>query len=131
MIPVRLTHSTRMLSSTADAAAEPGAVYVQGMGNDGEMPTPTPGAGIKDEDLPVAVPIEAEVVAAPPPVKYDDSKPAAIPQKQSLVVQSAPEQSSGIMHMYNDARFGRRPCMMAVSSSKAKVLGGGVVSHHY
>jgi hypothetical protein len=82
-------------------AVEPGAVYVQGMG-DGALPTPA------DENLPVATPIEAECVAAPPPVKYDDQKPAAI------MSSAQPAEKSGLMaSMQNDSRFGRKPCMMA------------------
>jgi hypothetical protein len=79
------------------AATEPGAVYIQGM-DDGTLPTP-------DENLPVATPIEAECVAAAPPVKYDDHKPAAIT--------SPATENPGLMNMQNDPQFGRKPCMMA------------------
>lgn len=71
------------------------------------MPTPaasTAAAAVKDEDLPVATPIQAECVAAAPPVKYDDRKPAAM--STSVMEQS------GIMNIENDPRFGRRPAMM-------------------
>jgi len=92
-----------LLSHAADknkTASEPGAVYVQGM-DDGAMPAPG-----TDDNLPVATPIEAECVAAAPPVKYDDRKPGAVPTV------TATEQP-GLMNMQNDARFGRRPCTMS------------------
>ena len=80
---------------------QPGAVYVQGM-NDGAMPTPA--GQPNDDNLPVAIPIEAECVAATPPVKYDDRKPAAV---------ASVTENPGLVNMQNDARFGRHPCRMA------------------
>lgn len=98
---ILITCDHHALSTDTQKAVEPGAVYVQGMG-DGAMPTPA------DENLPVATPIEAECVAAPPPVKYDDQKPAAI------MSSAQPAEKSGLMaSMQNDSRFGRKPCMMA------------------
>lgn len=74
------------------------------MGDNGEMPAPASAVAVSDENLPVATPITAECVAAAPPVKYDDS------QKVSALQQS---QNPGLVNLQNDARFGRRPCMMA------------------
>lgn len=111
-MPDLCSHIATFPAVKQQAASEPGAVYVQGMGDDGAMPTPDTQpaaavASIKDENLPVATPITAECVAAAPPVKYDDRKPAAV---TSSVNQST---GDGLMNMQNDARFGRKPCMMA------------------
>jgi hypothetical protein len=98
---ILITYDHHALSQDTQKAEEPGAVYVQGMG-DGALPTPA------DENLPVATPIDAECVVAPPLVKYDDQKPAAITSSAQPA-----EKSRLMMSMQNDSRFGRKPCMMA------------------
>ena len=73
--------------------------------DDGALPTPAAqsefGASVKDENLPVAMPIEAECVAAAPPVKYDDQKPAAITSS----AQPSKENPGLMMSMQNDSRI--------------------------
>ena len=107
MVPHRILSShfvtgdghKQKISDSGNEKAQVGAIYVQGM-NDGTMPTPT-----SDENLPVATPIDAECVAVAPPIKYDDSKPAA-----ATSVRAEP---ADLMLSQNDARFGRHPCMLS------------------